>query len=171
MSDAKIDIQEAAAPTHSVDGVSIVNDVGQTVFRQSIVDEDVANTLATIRHNLRILVGLAPAREPATHASRVAVQGTVPVSGSLTTAGTVSTVTTLTTMANQTNLGGFPAQNEQFGHGAAHSAALVQRAVRWVLRSRGSRESTSRFRCRATFCRLPRRGAQRRERGFRLTNR
>ena len=154
MSDAKIDIQEAAAPTHSVDGEALLNDVGQTVFRQKIADEDVANTLATIRHNLRILVGLAPAREPATHASRVAVQGTVPVSGSLTSAGTVSTVTTLT---GQTNIGGLPAQNEQFGHGAVPSALLVLRAVRWVLHSRVSRESTSRFRCRATSCqRLPR---------------
>ena len=168
MSDAKIDIQEAAAPTHSVDGLALLNDLGQTVFRQKVADTDVADTLATIRHNLRILVGLAPAREPATHASRVAVQGTVPVSGSLTT---VTTVTTTATLTNQTNWGGFPAQCDQYGHGAAHSAALVQRAIRWVLRSRGSRVSTSRFRCRAIFCRLPRRAAQRRARGFRLTNR
>lgn len=167
MSDAKIDIQEAAAPTHSVDGEALLNDVGQTVFRQKIADEDVANTLATIRHNLRILVGLAPAREPATHASRVAVQGTVPVSGSLTSAGTVSTVTTLT---GQTNIGGLPAQNEQFGHGAVPSALLVLRAVRWVLPSRVSRESTSRYRCLATSCqRLPR-AAQRRALGGLPTN-
>ena len=156
MSDAKIDIQEAAAPTHSVDGEALLNDVGQTVFRQKIADEDVANTLATIRHNLRILVGLAPAREPATHASRVAVQGTVPVSGSL---------TTVTTLAGQTNIGGLPAQNEQFGHGAVPSALLVQRSVRWVLHSRVSRASTYRCRCLATSCqRLPR-AAQRRALG------
>lgn len=154
MSDAKIDIQEAAAPTHSVDGEALLNDVGQTVFRQKIADEDVANTLATIRHSLRILVGLAPAREPATHASRVAVQGTVPVS-----------LTTVTTLTNQTNWGGFPAQNEQYGHGAAASAALVQRSVRWVLHSRVSRASTYRCRCLATSCqRLPR-AAQRRALG------
>lgn len=126
MSDAKIDIQEAAAPTHSVDGESLVNGLGQTVFRQRVTSEDVVEALSDIRQLLSLMAGVAPARDPATHASKVQVQGTVPVSGSLTT---VTTVTTVATNTNQTNWGGLPAQNDQYGHGAVASALLVQRAV------------------------------------------
>lgn len=122
MSDTKVDIKESLTPTHSVDVEQVVNDLGQTVVRQKTLDPDVAKVLVDMRRLLGILVGVAPAREPATSASRVAVQGTVPVSGSL---------TTVTTLTNQTNWGGFPAQNEQYGHGAAASAALVQRSARW----------------------------------------
>ena len=132
MSDTKVDIQESAAPTHSVDVEQVVNALGQTVVRQKTKDEAVLARLADVVRLLGIIAAVVPARDPATHAGKVQVQGTVPVSGSLTTAGTVSTVTTLTTLANQTNLGGLPAQNEQYGHGAAASAALVQRSVRWV---------------------------------------
>lgn len=129
MSDAKVDIQESSSPTHSVDGESVVNSLGQTVFRQRTASDDVVGCLADIRRLLGMLVGVAPAREPSNSAARVAVQGTVPVSGSLTT---ITTVTTTATLTNQVNLGGLPAQNEQYGHGAAASAALVQRSVRWV---------------------------------------
>lgn len=129
MSDTKVDIQESGSPTHSVDVEEVVNALGQTVVRQKTLDPDVVKALANVQRLLGMLVAVAPAREPATTASRVAVQGTVPVSGSLTT---VTNVTTLATNTNQTNWGGLPAQNEQYGHGAAASAALVQRSVRWV---------------------------------------
>lgn len=129
MSDTKVDIKESSSPTHSVDVEQVVNDLGQTVVRQKTLDPDVVKVLADVRRLLGILVGVAPAREPATSAARVAVQGTVPVSGSLTT---VTTVTTTATLTNQTNWGGLPAQNDQYGHGAPASAALVQRSVRWV---------------------------------------
>lgn len=124
MSDTKVDIKESLTPTHSVDVEEVVNDLGQTVVRQKTLDPDVVKVLADVRRLLGILVGVAPAREPATSASRVAVQGTVPVS--------ISTIATVTTNTNQTNWGGLPAQNDQYGHGAPASAALVQRSVRWV---------------------------------------
>ncbi len=124
MSDTKVDIKESLTPTHSVDVEQVVNDLGQTVVRQKTLDPDVVKVLADVRRLLGILVGVAPAREPATSASRVAVQGTVPVS--------ISTIATVTTNTNQTNWGGLPAQNDQYGHGAPASAALVQRSVRWV---------------------------------------
>ena len=129
MSDDRVGIQESGSPTHQVDGEEVVNDAGLSAFRQKVATPDVVEVLADMRRLLGILVGVAPAREPATSAARVAVQGTVPVSGSLTT---ITTVTTTATLTNQVNLGGLPAQNEQFGHGAAASAALVQRSVRWV---------------------------------------
>ena len=129
MSDTKVDIKESLSPTHSVDVEQVVNDLGQTVVRQKTLDPDVVKVLADVRRLLGILVGVAPAREPSNSAARVAVQGTVPVSGSLTT---VTTVTTTATLTNQTNWGGLPAQNDQYGHGAPASAALVQRSVRWV---------------------------------------
>lgn len=124
MSDTKVDIKESLTPTHSVDVEQVVNELGQTVVRQKTLDPDVVKVLADVRRLLGILVGVAPAREPATSASRVAVQGTVPVS--------ISTIATVTTNTNQTNWGGLPAQNDQYGHGAPASAALVQRSVRWV---------------------------------------
>ena len=129
MSDTKVDIKESLTPTHSVDVEQVVNELGQTVVRQKTLDPDVVKVLADVRRLLGILVGVAPAREPSNSAARVAVQGTVPVSGSLTT---VTTVTTTATLTNQTNWGGLPAQNDQYGHGAPASAALVQRSVRWV---------------------------------------
>lgn len=132
MSDTKVDIKESSSPTHSVDVEQVVNDLGQTVVRQKTLDPEAVKVLADVRRLLGILVGIAPAREPATSASRVAVQGTVPVSGSLTAVTTVTTVTTTATLTNQVNLGGLPAQNEQYGHGAAASAALVQRSIRWI---------------------------------------
>ena len=123
MSDTKVDIQESSSPTHSVDVEQVVNALGQTVVRQKVGDPDAAGFLSEALYLLRMIAGVAPARDPATHAAKVQAQGTVPVSGSLTT------VTTVTTLANQTNLGGLPAQNQQFGHGAEASAFLVQRAV------------------------------------------
>ena len=129
MADDTIAVQQSSSPTHQVDGKTVVNDAAVPVFRQTVGTPDALDMLSDIRQLLAILAGVAPARDPATHSAKVQVQGTVPVSGSLTTAGTVSTVTTLTTMANQTNFGGFPAQNQQFGHGAEASAFLVQRAV------------------------------------------
>lgn len=124
MSDTKVDIKEATAPTHSVDVEEVVNAAGQTVVRQKVGNPDVVKVLADVRRLLGILVGVAPAREPSNSAARVAVQGTVPVS--------ISTIATVTTNTNQTNWGGLPAQNDQYGHGAPASAALVQRSVRWV---------------------------------------
>ena len=124
MSDTKVDIKESLTPTHSVDVEQVVNDLGQTVVRQKTLDPDVVKVLADVRRLLGILVGVAPAREPSNSAARVAVQGTVPVS--------ISTIATVTTNTNQTNWGGLPAQNDQYGHGAPASAALVQRSVRWV---------------------------------------
>lgn len=129
MSDTKVDIQESAAPTHSVDVEQVVNALGQTVVRQKTKDEAVLARLADVVRLLGIIAAVVPARDPATHAGKVQVQGTVPVSGSLTT---VTNVTTAATLTNQTNWGGLPAQNDQYGHGAAASAALVQRSVRWV---------------------------------------
>jgi len=129
MSDTKVDIKEATAPTHSVDVELVVNGAGQTVVRQKTKDEAVMACLADISRLLGMMVAVVPARDPATHAGKVQVQGTVPVSGSLTT---VTNVTTAATLTNQTNWGGLPAQNDQYGHGAAASAALVQRSVRWV---------------------------------------
>lgn len=124
MSDDRVGIQESGSPTHQVDGEEVVNDAGLSAFRQKVATPDVVKVLADVRRLLGILVGVAPAREPATSASRVAVQGTVPVS--------ISTIATVTTNTNQTNWGGLPAQNDQYGHGAPASAALVQRSVRWV---------------------------------------
>ncbi len=129
MSDTKVDIKEATSPTHSVDVEQVVNELGQTVVRQKVHEPEVTRLLSSAIRLLGILVGVAPAREPSNSAARVAVQGTVPVSGSLTT---VTTVTTTATLTNQTNWGGLPAQNDQYGHGAPASAALVQRSVRWV---------------------------------------
>lgn len=123
MSDTKVDIQESSSPTHSVDVEQVVNELGQTVVRQKTTDPGAAGLLSEAVYLLRMIAGVAPARDPATHSAKVQVQGTVPVSGSLTT------VTTVTTNTNQTNWGGLPAQNDQYGHGAAASAALVQRAV------------------------------------------
>ena len=154
MSDAKIDIkQETTAPTHSVDGVALLNDAGQTVFRQKISEPDASGLMSEAVYLLRLIAGVAPARDPATHAAKVQIQGTVPVSGSLTT---VTNVTTAATLTNQTNWGGFPAQNEQYGHGAIASALLVQRAVgpgRFRLKEGGA--SICPRRCRAICCRLP----------------
>lgn len=124
MSDTKVDIQESAAPTHSVDVEQVVNELGQTVVRQKVHEPEVTRLLSSAIRLLGILVGVAPAREPSNSAARVAVQGTVPVS--------ISTIATVTTNTNQTNWGGLPAQNDQYGHGAMASAALVQRSVRWV---------------------------------------
>ena len=126
MSDAKVAIKEATAPTHSVDVEQLLNAAGDIVVRQKTIDPDVAGLLSEAVCLLRLIAGVAPARDPATHAARVQIQGTVPVSGSLTT---VTNVTTAATLTNQTNWGGFPAQNEQYGHGAVASALLVQRAV------------------------------------------
>lgn len=123
MADDTIAVQQSSSPTHQVDGKTVVNDAAVPVFRQTVGTPDALDMLSDIRQLLAILAGVAPARDPATHSAKVQVQGTVPVSGSLTTAGTV------TTLANQTNFGGFPAQNQQFGHGAEASAFLVQRAV------------------------------------------
>ena len=124
MADRAVGVAEAAVPTVLIDNEEVINDLGQTVVRQKTLDPDVVKVLADVRRLLGILVGVAPAREPATSASRVAVQGTVPVS--------ISTIATVTTNTNQTNWGGLPAQNDQYGHGAPASAALVQRSVRWV---------------------------------------
>lgn len=123
MADDTIAVQQSSSPTHQVDCKTVVNDAAVPVFRQKVGTPDALDMLSDIRQLLAILAGVAPARDPATHSAKVQVQGTVPVSGSLTTAGTV------TTLANQTNFGGFPAQNQQFGHGAEASAFLVQRAV------------------------------------------
>lgn len=123
MADDTIAVQQSSSPTHQVDGKTVVNDAAVPVFRQTVGTPDALDMLSDIRQLLAILAGVAPARDPATHSAKLQVQGTVPVSGSLTTAGTV------TTLANQTNFGGFPAQNQQFGHGAEASAFLVQRAV------------------------------------------
>lgn len=124
MADRAVGVAEAAVPTVLIDNEEVINDLGQTVVRQKTLDPDVVKVLADVRRLLGILVGVAPAREPSNSAARVAVQGTVPVS--------ISTIATVTTNTNQTNWGGLPAQNDQYGHGAPASAALVQRSVRWV---------------------------------------
>ena len=151
MADRAVGVAEAGVPTVLIDNEAVTNDGGQAVVRQRIASPDATGLLSEAVYLLRLIAGVAPAREPATQAARVAVQGTVPVSGSLTT---VSTVTTLTTMSNQTNFGGLPAQNQQFGHGAEASAFLVQRAVSGLWRSRGKAVQASifRLRCPATSC-------------------
>ena len=149
MADRAVGVAEAAVPTVLIDNEEVINASGQAVARQRIATPDAAGLLFEAVYLLRLIASVAPAREPATQAARVAVQGTVPVSGSL---------TTLTTMSNQTNFGGLPAQNQQFGHGAEASAFLVQRAVvgLWRLHGKAVLASISRLRCPATFCPLAR---------------
>ena len=127
MSDTKVDIKESLTPTHSVDVEQVVNELGQTVVRQKTATPDATGLLSEAVYLLRLIAGVVPARDPATAAAQVQMQGTVPVS--ISTIATVTNLTTAATLTTQTNWGGLPAENEQFGHGAAASAALVQRAV------------------------------------------
>ena len=85
--------------------------------------EDLA-TDSSIEHLtilLSAILAKLPFVDPTTAGARVAVQGTVPVSGSLSSAGTVSTV------SNSTSIGGLLANADQYVQLQAPAASLRNR--------------------------------------------
>ena len=103
---SSVGVGEPSVPTKYIDNEQVVTTAG-TVQRQRVVNPNADELLLAILVSLNELT----ARKGFPDASgndRVAVQGTVPVSGSLTTAGTVSTVTTVTTVSTVSTITNIP---------------------------------------------------------------